>query len=66
MRVYRINAVGGEGRLLVLGTADTAAKALAHLEKAFADYPRAWVTDEHDHDVSWAELMRAAEEERDA
>jgi hypothetical protein len=28
MRVYRINAVGGEGRLLVLGTADTAAKDL--------------------------------------
>jgi hypothetical protein len=65
MRVYRINAVGGEGRVIVLGTADTAMKALSHLQNAFADYPRAWVTDERDMDVSWAELMRAAEEERD-
>lgn len=66
MRVYRINAVGSEGRAIVLGTADTATKALSHLKSAFSDYPRAWVTDERDRDVSLAELLRAVEDERDA
>ncbi len=64
MRVYRINAVGKEGRAIVLGTADTASHALAHIRDALGDYPRAWVTDETDMDVSLPELMRLAEEEQ--
>jgi hypothetical protein len=65
VRVYRINAVGKEGKAIVLGTADTATQALKHLRDALGDYPRAWVTDEYDHDVPWAELVRRAEEELD-
>jgi hypothetical protein len=64
MRVYRLNAVGRDGRVIVLATADTATKALLHLKAALTDHPRAWVTDERDQDVSIAELMRAAEHER--
>ena len=66
MRVYRINAVGREGRTIVLGTADTASQALAHVRDALPDYPRAWVTDEMDNDVPMAELLRLAQEEKDA
>lgn len=66
MRVYRINAVGREGRMIVLGTADTASQALAHVRDALPDYPRAWVTDEIDNDVSMAELLRLTEEEKNA
>jgi hypothetical protein len=61
--VYRINAVDRNGRVIVLGTADTATKALSHIQAAFGDYPRAWVTDERDEDVSLAALTRAAEGE---
>ena len=64
MRVYRINAVGKEGKSIVLGTADTATQALNRVRDAMGDYPRAWVTDEYDQDVPWAELVRRAEEER--
>ena len=64
MRVYRINAVGKDGRAIVLGTADTPTKAAGHLRDALGDYPWAWVTDEYDHDVSWAELVRSSEEEQ--
>ena len=64
MRVYRVNAVGKDGKAIVLGTADTATQALNHVRDAIGDYPRAWVTDEYDHDVAWAELVRRAEEEQ--
>ena len=64
MRVYRINAVGKDGKAVVLGTADTATQALNHVRDAMGDYPRAGVTDECDHDVAWAELVRRAEEEQ--
>jgi hypothetical protein len=64
LRVYRLNAVGKDGRVMVLGTADNATQALRHLKDAFGDYPRAWVTDEQDHDVSWAELVRLSDEEQ--
>ena len=63
MRVYRINAVGKEGKAVVLGTADSATQALKHVQDAVGDYPRAWVTDEYDQDVAWSELVRRAEEE---
>ena len=66
MRVFRINAVNNEGRAIVLGTADTATKALHHLRDAFGDYPRAWVTDEQNLDVSLADLIRVAENEHNA
>jgi len=64
MRVFRINAVGKDGRAVVLGTTDTAAQALAYIRDAYADYPRAWVTDEQDMDVSLGDLMRLAGEEQ--
>jgi hypothetical protein len=63
--MYRINAVGSAGRAIVLGTADTAQQALNQLHEAIGDYPRAWVTDEENMDVSLAELIRLAAEERD-
>ena len=66
MRIYRINAVDRGGRMIVLGTADTATKALSHIQAALGDYPRAWVTDEEDEDVSLGALMRAAEEEHNS
>jgi hypothetical protein len=65
VRVYRINAVGKDGKAIVLGTADTATQALKHVQDALGDYPRAWVTDEYDQDVPRAELVRRAEEELD-
>jgi hypothetical protein len=52
--------------MIVLGTADTASQALAHVRDALPDYPRAWVTDEIDNDVSMAELLRLTEEEKNA
>jgi len=64
VRVYRINAVGKDAKAVVLGTADTATQALKHLRDALGDYPRAWVTDESDDDVSLAELIGIAEEEQ--
>jgi hypothetical protein len=64
MRVFRINAVGKDGRAIVLGTADTAVQALRHIQDALGEYTRAWVTDEHDMDVLFADLTRMAEEER--
>lgn len=64
MRVFRINAVGKDGKPIILGTADTAAQALNHIREALGDYPRAWVTDEQDVDVSLADLIRMAEEEQ--
>ena len=64
VRVFRINAVNREGLAIVLGTADTATKALHNLRAEFADYPRAWVTDEQDQDVSLADLIQAAEDEQ--
>lgn len=64
MRVYRINAVGKEGKAIVLGTADNATQTLGHVRDALSDYHRAWVTDENDHDVSSAELVRRSEEEQ--
>ena len=63
MRVFRVNAVGKEGRPIILGSANTAWQALAHLRDAISDYPRAWVTDEDSLDVSVTELMRLADEE---
>jgi hypothetical protein len=65
VRVYRLNAVGREGRVVVLGTADNATQALHQLREAFQDYPRAWVTDEYDLDVTMAELLRLSHEEQD-
>jgi len=64
VRVYRINAVGKDGRVIVLGTFDTASQAAAHIRDALGDYPRAWVTDERDLDVTLAELMRLADDEK--
>jgi hypothetical protein len=64
LRVYRINAVGREGRAVVLSTADTSLQALVKLQDALSDYPRAWVTDELEFDISLPDLMRMAEEER--
>ena len=64
MRVFRINAVGKDGKAVVLGTADTATQALKHLQDAIGEYPRAWVTDERNLDVPWAELIRQSEEEQ--
>ena len=64
MRVYRINAVGKEGKAIVLGTADNATQALSHVRDAMGDYPRAGVTDEYDHDVAWADLVRRSEEDQ--
>jgi hypothetical protein len=64
MHVYRIKAVGNEGRPIVLGTVDTATQALAKIRDALGDYPRAWVTDQEDLDVTWADLMRLAEAEQ--
>jgi hypothetical protein len=64
MRVYRINALGDEGKPIVLGTADTAMQALSHLRAAWADHPRAWVTDEYDLEVVLSELVRRADEEQ--
>jgi len=52
--------------MIVLGTADTASQALAHVRDALPDYQRAWVTDEIDNDVSMAELLRLTEEEKNA
>jgi len=66
MRVYRINALGDEGKPIALGTADAATQALNHLQDAWADYPRAWVTDEYDQEVVLAELVRRADEEQKA
>jgi len=45
----------------VLGTVDTATKALSLVQAAFGDYPHAWVTNERDEDVSLAALIRAME-----
>lgn len=64
MRVYRINAVNKDGRAIVLGTTDTASQALNNIRDALGDYPRAWVTDETDLDVSLVELMRTTQEEQ--
>jgi hypothetical protein len=64
VRVYRINAVGKDGKAIVLGTADTATQALGHVRDALGDHPRAWVTDECNHDVSWDELVWRSEEEQ--
>ena len=64
MRVYRINAVGKDGKAVVLGTAHTATQALHYVRDAIGDYPRAWVTDEYDHDVAWAEVVRRAKDEQ--
>jgi hypothetical protein len=64
VRVYRINAVGKDGKAIVLGTADTATQALNHVRDAMGDCPRAWVTDEYGHDVAWAELVQRAKEEQ--
>jgi hypothetical protein len=49
---------------MALRTADTALSALAALQDALSEHPRAWVVDEHDFDVSIAELKRKADEER--
>ena len=62
--MFRINAAGPDGKPIVLGTADTATKALSNLQDALGDYSRAWVTDEQDLDVSLAELLRLADEEQ--
>ena len=56
MRVYRNNAVGKDGKAMVLRTADTPTKALGHLRDALGV--------EYDHDVSGAELVRRSEEEQ--
>jgi hypothetical protein len=64
MPVYRINALGKEGKPIELGTADTATQALNHVRAAKTDYPRAWVTDEYDQEVVLSELARRAEQEQ--
>jgi len=64
MRIYRINAVGKEGLPIVLATADNATKALQVLRDAFGDFPRAWVSDDQDNDVSLADLLHVAGEEQ--
>jgi hypothetical protein len=55
--------VGTEGQRIVLGTADTAMQALIRMRDAIGEYPRTWVTDENDFDVSPSDLLRLAEEE---
>jgi hypothetical protein len=64
VRVYRINAVNKDGRAVVLGTTDTASQALSRVRDALGDYPRAWVTDETDLDVSLVELVHTSREEQ--
>jgi hypothetical protein len=61
--VYRIHAVGRDGQRIVLGTADTAMQALIRMRDAIGEYPRTWITDENDLDVSPSDLLRLAEEE---
>jgi hypothetical protein len=61
--VYRLNAVGKDGRSVVLGVSDTASRAVVKIRDMLAEYPRAWITDEFDVDISLPELMRRAEEE---
>lgn len=62
--MYRVNAVGKEGKLITLAVSDTANDALTRLKDASLDYPSAWVTDEGDMDVSVADLMTLAEQEQ--
>jgi hypothetical protein len=62
--IYRLNAVGKDGRAIVVGVSETASQALIKIRDMLAEYPRAWITDECDTDVSFPELMRRAEEER--
>ena len=64
MQVFRINAVGKDGRARVLRTAEGATEALARIRDAFGEYPHAWVTDEQGHDVRLGDLVRMAEGER--
>ena len=64
MTAYQIFSVGPDGRAMALRTADTALSALAALQDALSEHPRAWVVDQHDFDVSIAELKRKADEER--
>jgi hypothetical protein len=61
---YQIFSVGPDGHAVALRTADTALGALAALQDALSEHPRAWVVDEHDFDVSIAELRRRADDEQ--
>jgi hypothetical protein len=60
MTAYQILAVGPDGKVIALGTVDTAVRALASLIEAQRDHPRAWVVDENNFDVSPENLMRLA------
>jgi hypothetical protein len=62
--VYRLNAVAKDGRAIVLGVSHTASHALIRIRDMLAEYPRAWVTDEFDVDISLPALMHRAEEEQ--
>jgi len=64
MTAYQVCAVGHDGKVMSLGTADTAARALAVLINAQRDHPRAWVVDENNLDVSPADLMARADADR--
>ena len=61
---YQIHAVGDDGQVLALATADTATLALAGLMSANQDYTRAWVVDEFNVDVTPEDLMQRAQAER--
>lgn len=65
MHFYRLNAVGRDGRVLEIGTANSSNQALLKIRDMLDEFPRAWVTDEEDLDVSLPDLMRRAEAERD-
>lgn len=63
--IYRLKAAGRDGRPVVVGVSETASQALIRVRDLLGEYPRGWVTDEFDIDISLPELMRRAEEERD-
>ena len=53
MRVFRLNAVGKDGRPLILGTADTARTALVQLRAALGDFHRAWLRTSRTKTLVW-------------
>jgi hypothetical protein len=66
LHVYRINAVGTDGRSVVLGTTDTATRALSKLRDALGDHARVWVSDEKDEDVAVTDLILHSKREQSA
>jgi hypothetical protein len=64
LAIYRLNAVAKDGRAIVVGVSQTASQAFITIRDMLAEYPRAWITDEFDADVSLPELMLRVEEEQ--